>query len=150
MIRGTTATFKFKLPHKLEHIAQARVVFWQEGYKGTLSNPLPIVKVYYESDFKDVNSDELVVILTSADTKAFTDTLKARVQMKAINHGYYDESGNWIVGGSFGSQPELFTVYPMDEGIMDGDVDENIPTSNEGYVILDGGGIISNLGAGEG
>lgn len=142
MIRGTTAVFKFTLPHELQHIAEAKVVFWQEGYKGTLTNPLPIKKEYKNSkDFVGVTSKDLVVVLYGSETKAFTDKLKARVQLKAVSEEYTDENGQIIKSTSLGTVPQLFTVYPMDDNIIDGTIDENTQTQG-GYVILDGGNIV--------
>lgn len=142
MIRGTTAVFKFTLPHELQHIAEAKVVFWQEGYKGTLANKLPIVKKYTNTtDFVGITSKDLVVVLNGAETKAFTDKLKARVQLKAVSDEYVDERGQVITSTSLGTIPQLFTVYPMDDSIIDGAIDENTQTQG-GYVILDGGNII--------
>lgn len=134
MVRGTTAAFKFNLPYELQYIAEARVVFWQEGYKGTLSNSLPIRKTYPgDSGFKvDPTSKELVVVLTEADTRAFTDKLKARVQMKAV-YVLPDETK-----GTFASRPQLFTVYPIDDEIMDGVIGEDTTVAQGGYIILDG------------
>lgn len=137
MIRGTTASFKFKLPYELQYISWANVVFWQDGYKGTLGNSLPIKKEFINAkDFKDITSKELVVTLSGADTKAFTDKLKGRVQMKGLSLEHI-ENGQIIPPASFGSIPELFTVYPMDDSIMDGDIPEDTPVEN-GYIILDG------------
>ena len=142
MIRGTTAVFKFTLPHELQHIAEAKVVFKQEGYKGTLANPLPIVKNYTnKKDFVGITSKDLIVVLNGAETKAFTDKLKARVQLKAVSEEYTDENGQTIKRTSLGTIPQLFTVYPMDDNIIDGTVDENVQTQG-GYVVLDGGNII--------
>ena len=142
MIRGTTAVFKFTLPHELQHIAEAKVVFWQEGYKGTLTNPLPIVKEYTNTkDLVGITSKDLVVVLNGAETKAFTDKLKARVQLKAVSEEYVDEHGQVITRTSLGTIPQLFTVYPMDDSIIDGAIDENTQTQG-GYVVLDGGNIV--------
>lgn len=134
MVRGTTAAFKFNLPYELQYIAEARVVFWQEGYKGTLSNRLPIVKNYpADSGFRaNPTSKELVVVLTEADTRAFTDKLKARVQMKAV-YAVSDQER-----GTFASRPQSFTVYPIDDEIMDGAIGEDTTVTQEGYIILDG------------
>lgn len=136
MVRGTTAVFKFKLPHQLKHVTLADVVFWQEGYSGEIGNPLPIKMSYVNSDFTEPDSYELVVVLTGSKTKAFTDKLKARVQMKASIEEYDGKAASTI-----GSQPQLFTVYPMDDDIMDGTYEEDMPKSNQGYVILDGDSI---------
>ena len=143
MIRGTTAAFKFKLPHQLQHIIEARVVFWQEGYGGTLGSSLPIVKRYtYENDFVGNTSNELLVVLTGSETRAFSDKLKARVQMKALSEEYENEDGQIVKSTSLGTRPQLFTVYPMDDGIIDGPIDENTQTT-DGYIILSGGNIVA-------
>lgn len=142
MIRGTTAVFKFTLPHKLKHITEAKVVFWQEGYAGTMGSSLPIVKGFTSQDFVDNESKDLLVVLTGTETRAFTDKLKARVQMKALSMEYTDENGRLIKGTSLGTRPQLFTVYPMDGEIIDGAIDENTQT-NDGYIILSGGNIIA-------
>ena len=147
MIRGTTAVFKFTLPHELRYITEARVVFWQEGYVGTVGSSLPITKIYTaENDFVGNTSKDLFVVLTGAETKAFTDKLKARVQMKAFTSEYKlnegQENEQTIAATTLGTRPQLFTVYPMDNNIMDGIDTENINTSN-GYIILNGGNIIA-------
>lgn len=140
MIRGTTASFKFKLPCKLKDVLEARVVFWQDGYSGTLGNKLPKTQKYYNSDFTDPESSELIAILTETDTRAFTDKLKARVQMKAV-YQHTDDNGQVTIS-TFGSYPQLFTVYPMDDEIMDGVHGEETVSTNNGYVILSGGDIV--------
>ena len=138
MIRGTTATFKFKLPCKLGDVLQARAVFWQDGYEGIPGNKLPITKDYIS--FTNPESTELVVVLTSEDTKAFTDKLKARVQMRAV-YQHIDNDGKSTMS-TFGSHPQLFTVYPMDEEVMDGMYNEETLDTKSGYIILSGGSII--------
>lgn len=141
MIRGIAAAFKFTLPHELRHIADAKVVFWQDGYNGTATNPLPIVKQYTNANFVGVTSKDLIVVLSASETKAFTDKLKARVQMRAFSEQYEDANGQIIQQSYLGTVPQLFTVYPMNDGFVDGAVDENTPTQGE-YVILDGGDIV--------
>ena len=137
MIRGTTASFKFKLPYELQYVSWVNVVFWQDGYEGTLGNSLRINKEFTnEQHFKNMTSKELVVTLSGADTKAFTDKLKARVQMKGLSLEH-EENGQIIPSTSFGSRTELFTVYPMDDSIMDGSMPEDATVEN-GYIILDG------------
>lgn len=142
MIRGTTATFKFKMPHKLKYISSARVTFWQDGYYGAPGSSLPINKYYPKDIPADPESTELIVVLQGSETKAFTDKLKARVQMKAANGEYIDENGNTITKSTFGSHVELFTVYPMDDSIMDWVGDEETSLANGEYIILSGGNII--------
>ena len=129
MIRGTTATFKFKLPYELQDISWVNVVFWQDGYTGTLGSSSPIKKEFTnEKDFQDITSKELVVTLSGADTRAFTDKLRGKVQLKGFSAKH---------SVSFGSKPQTFTVYPMDDKIMDGYIPEDATTEN-GYIILDG------------
>lgn len=136
MIRGTTATFKFDLPHKLKYIREAKVVFWQDNYTGNPSGSLPLRK-----DYEPANTiaegdpvgekKELVVVLTSAETMLFTDQLKLRVQMRAINNPYDNFEPT-----AFGSHTELFTVYPLMNEIADG-FPEDLPVT-DGYITLDG------------
>jgi hypothetical protein len=151
MIRGTTATFKFKMPHQLQYIDQASVTFWQDGYYGIPGSELPKSINYtpratcetLPEDDPYRTSTDLIVILGGSQTKAFTDKLKARVQMKASNVEYTDENGIKVAASTFGSRPELFTVYPMDNGIIDGIYGEDMPEASNGYVILSGGNIVT-------
>ena len=158
MIRGTTATFKFKMPHQLQYIDQVKVTFWQNGHYGIAGSELPKSKIYTpkttceslpENDPYHTSTD-LIVVLSGSETKAFTDKLKARVQIKASNIAYTNENGVTIAASTFGSRPQLFTVYPMEDGIIDGVYDEDMPTENNGYIILSGGNIVSVTEDGEG
>ena len=154
MIRGTTATFKFKLPHELQYVTQAQVVFWQEGYAGTTFNELPKTKWFYPAselseDSPERTSKELIVVLTATQTRAFTDKLKGRVQMNGINSAYVDDDGNMVQPGTFGSFEQLFTVYPMNDGIVDDEFDDDEIVDNDGYIILNGGKIKPTAKAGD-
>lgn len=136
MIRGTTATFKFNLPHKLKYIREANVVFWQDNYTGNPSGSLPLYKHYEPANTitegdPSGEKNELIVVLTSAETVLFTDKLKLRVQIKAINNAYDN-----VEPTAFGSFEQLFTVYPL-MGEIAGGFPEDLPVNDE-YIILSG------------
>ena len=124
MIRGTTAQFKFKLPYPKEELLWATIKFWQPNN----SNPyLPITKKLEHCDSSD-DGNELYVSLTSDETIRFSEKCKARVQMRA-QHG--------PSGTVFGNHPQLITVYPMNDEILE--EDPTMPAVNkEGWIILDG------------
>lgn len=143
MIRGTTASFKFELPHKLKYIRSAKVAFWQEGYEGVPSASSPLIIPYKPIPIGDPMGEkkELIVVLTPDQTMQFTDKAKLRVQMRAINDAYDD-----VKPASFGSRTELFNVYPIIGGINDDMFPEDLPTSG-GYIILSGD-VVNTDGAG--
>ena len=127
MIRGTTAQFKFKLPYTKEELAWATIKFWQPGNSGTTEAPLPITKRLDHCEPSD-DLQELCVSLTAEETSRFSDKYKAKVQLRAQ---HLDN------GTVFGSRPQLITVYPMLDAIIE--EDPTMPGANdEGFVILDG------------
>lgn len=124
MIRGTTASFKFKLPCNCSDIFFAEITFWQPGNEGTPEQPLPIIKTY--------NScipigNELSVKLCQTETLRFSEERKAYVQLRASTKD----------GIVFGSKPTPITVYPVSQNtIIPG---EDWPAPNDdGVVIFDG------------
>lgn len=138
MIRGTTAGFTFTLPYSLNKLSSATVTFWQEGYKGTEEYPLPIIKSFKDfSEFDD--SKQLTVTLTAADTKRFTDKLKARVQLVARTREVVDDQDNVIEPSvRFASRISLITVHPMKDDIIEDNPEDIVPSDQDGYIILDG------------
>lgn len=133
MIRGTTASFRFKLPYKKSDLKWATIKFWQEGNYGTLTAPLPITKTL-EDCLLPADSKEMCVSLTVDETLRFSDKLKLHVQLGAR---LIDEAG----GGVFASHEKLFTVHPIRNGIITDDPTEDAPIE-DGLTILDGGHII--------
>ena len=132
MIRGTTAQFKFKLPYIKAELAWATIKFWQTGNSGTMQAPLPITKKLSHCDSPD-DSKELYVSLTAEETSRFSDKTKAKVQLRA----QHSESGT-----IFGTRPQLITVYPMLDEILN--EDPTMPSENEeGWIVLDGETIIT-------
>jgi hypothetical protein len=129
MIRGTTAQFKFKLPYAKAELLWATIKFWQSGNP----NPfLPITKKLEHCDAPD-DSTDLYVSLTADETKRFSEKYKAKVQLRA----QHTESGT-----IFGNRPQLITVYPMNDEILD--EDPTMPAENEeGWIILDGDTIVT-------
>jgi hypothetical protein len=129
MIRGTNAQFKFKLPYTKDELSWATIKFWQPGNDTPF---LPITKKLEHCDAPD-DSTELCVSLTSEETTRFSEKYKARVQLRAQHAAS---------GTIFGCRPELISVYPMHDGI----IEENpeLPAENEeGWVILDGKTVIT-------
>ena len=132
MIRGTTAQFKFKLPYAKDELSWATIKFWQPNNPNAL---LPITRTLEHCQTTD-NSKELCVSLTAEETSRFVDKYKAKLQLRAqhLNSGTV-----------FGIKPQLFTVYPMSDDILE----ENplLPDETpEGIVILDGDSIVSDEG----
>lgn len=125
MIRGTTAQFKFKLPYPKEELLWATIKFWQQD------NPNPFLPITKKLEHCDApaNSKELYVSLTSDETFRFSEKRKAKVQIRA-QHG--------PSGTIFGNHPQLITVYPMNDHILD-EEDPIMPENNkDGWIILDG------------
>ena len=125
MIRGTTAQFKFKLPYSRTEIQMATIRFWQSNN----TNNLPIVKTLDSERLDDCfiseDSKELCVSLTAEETSRFSDKYKAKVQLRAQN----------VDGTIFGSRPQVVTVYPMPDDI----IDPTLPPANEeGWIVFDG------------
>lgn len=124
MIRGTTAQFKFKLPYPKAELDWMTIKFWQQE---NMSPYLPITKKLEHCDSPE-GSTELYVSLTAAETMRFSEDRKAKVQIR----GQHAQSGT-----IFGSRPQLITVYPMNDEILE--EDPMLPAVNEdGWIILDG------------
>lgn len=126
MIRGTTAQFKFKLPHTKSEIQSATIRFWQSN------NPnkyLPIIKTLDSEKLNDCfisdDSKELCISLTSEETARFSDKYKAKTQLRGV----------LVDGGTFGSRPQIITVYPMPDDIINPTMP---PVDDEGWIVLDG------------
>lgn len=127
MIRGTTDTFKFKLPCDCSEIKSVKIVFWQDGNMGpSADRPLPIVKTMKDC-LIDNDSHEMTVVLSQEETLRFSDRRKGKVQFRSYSDG----------GSCIASKQEIFTVYPMQGDDVLGDV--VIPTpNNKDIIILDG------------
>lgn len=124
MVRGTTAQFKFKLPYTKEELAWATIKFWQPN------NTHPYLPITKKLDHCETSDDptELCVSLIPDETMRFSEKYKAKVQLRA----YHTPSGT-----IFGSHIELFTVYPVNDDIVEDD--PMLPAENEeGWIILDG------------
>lgn len=135
MIRGTTAQFKFKLPCTKGELLWATIKFWQRGNTGTVQAPLPITKKLIHCDAPD-GSTELYVSLTAEETARFSDKYKAYVQFRAQNA---------TNGTVFGTKPQLVTVYPMLDEILD--EDPMLPDANDdGWIVLDGKSVTTEDG----
>lgn len=140
MIRGTNAQFKFKIPYPKDELVWATIKFWQPNNPNSL---LPITRRLSDCSQTD-NPNELCVSLIAEETARFSDKYKARVQIRAQH----------IKSGTvFGSRPELFTVYPMQDYILDDDA--TMPSINDdGWVILNGNEVANddsdNLHVGDG
>ena len=142
MVRGTTASFKFDLPYTIGEIGVITVKFWQNGYKGTLSHPLPIIKPI-RTFVEPLDSKQIIITLTPSETAGFTDKLKGIVQLIGETRAIIDEvTGKTIPGQRFASRQELFTVYPLDGDIVDQYPEDNAPVDENGWTILDGGEIV--------
>lgn len=130
MIRGTTAQFKFKLPYTKAELLWVTIKFWQAGNP---SSNLPITKKLVHCDALD-DSTELSVSLTADETMRFSEKYKAKVQLRA----QHTESGT-----VFGTRPQLITVYPMHDDILE--EDSMMPAQNdEGWIVLDGESILNS------
>ena len=127
MIRGTTAKFTYKLPCLKEELAWATIKFWQDG------NPNELLPIFKNLSHCDAPADSAMVCvsLTAEETLRFSEQYKAKTQIRAER----------IKDGTvFGCKPQIITVYPMDDDIVDSD--PTLPAENEeGVVILDGGSI---------
>lgn len=127
MIRGTTVHFKFKLPYAVSECSSIRIEFWQPNNRHTL---LPILKTQNDCGVLE-DPMELCVSLTPEETMRFSDKYKAKVQIRGT-----------VNGTTFGSHPQLITVYPMHDDIIDSD--KPMPEVNSaGIVIFDGREIIN-------
>lgn len=124
MVRGTTAQFKFKLPFPVNELTWATIKFWQPNNPSSF---LPITKRLSNCESTD-NPNELCVSLLESETMLFSDKYKGKMQLRAR----HENSAT-----TFGSRPQLFTVYPMNDDILEEDPMLPAP-NNEGWVILDG------------
>lgn len=133
MIRGTTASYKFRLPYNFTDLSVAKIIFWQNNYYGlSATRPLPIKKVLSQCSSTN-EPNELLVTLTKEETLRFTDARKAYVQLQAKTTG----------GLSFASRQIMITVYPVrDDSIWDDDIlPTPLPDEND-IIYLDGSSII--------
>ena len=133
MVRGATAQFTFELPKELEidDISYIEIAAWQKGYKGTQTGPLPIIRRYTNSNWSSsIIADEhtLVVKFTSSDTSRFTDKLKGYIQCKVVVTG----------DAVYPTYEQRFTVYPMYDDLIGGDIDVDNNVNDDGWIILDG------------
>ena len=128
MIRGTTAQFKFKLPYLKDELAWATIKFWQPYNPSKL---LPITRKLEHCVALD-NLNELCVSLTAEETARFLDKYKAKVQLRAQHASS---------GAVFGCKPIIFTVYPMEDKIIEEDP-LFPPEDEDGIIILDGDDIV--------
>lgn len=129
MIRGTTAQFKFQLPYSVSECPSIDVYFWQPNNPNTL---LPIKKTKADRVLS-MDALEFIIQLTAEETKRFVDRYKAKMQLRAQH----------ISGTSFGTKPQLITVYPMpDDLIIDDESTPIIPPATDEFIIIDGGSII--------
>lgn len=113
------------MPYPKEELAWATIKFWQEGNQSLY---LPITKKLEHCDAPE-GSTELCVSLTADETKRFSEKYKGKVQIRAQHSAD---------GTIFGNRPTLFTVYPMNDGILD--EDPTMPAENaDSWVIFDGG-----------
>ena len=128
MIRGTTARFVFKLPCTKGELVQATIKFSQENNP---SRYLPITRRLSECGGQN-DENILQVSLRPDETALFSEKYKGKIQLRATR----------IDGTVFGSRPQLFTVYPMNDDIIEEipPVVPDIPEENEdGWIIFDGG-----------
>lgn len=132
MIRGTNAQFKFRLPYEVSELQSVKITFWQNGNDGPDSTrPLPIIKILEQCSQSDV-PNELCVTLNQEETLRFVDEHKGYVQLRGIT----------IDGIPFATREKMFTVYPVYDDSVIGDV--VIPTPEyDGLIILDGQSIVS-------
>lgn len=131
MIRGTTAQFKFKMPYPKDELLWIRLKFWQPNNPSSL---LPITKVRNttEDDFGTTDDPkELIVSLTAEETSRFLDKYKAKMQLRAEHS----------TGTVFGTKPQLVTVYPMLDNLIEEDP-TILPADENGFIIIDGGAIV--------
>jgi hypothetical protein len=130
MIRGTTTTYKFKLPYPKDEFTWITIKFWQDNNPSEL---LPITKTKEHCGSLD-NPKEICVSLTAEETARFTDKYKAKLQMRALHT---------VSGVVYGNRAKLITVHPMSDDI----INENpiLPSeSKEGLIVLDGQDLFPN------
>lgn len=125
MIRGTTARFTFKLPCAKGELLQATIKVTQANNP---SRYLPITRQLSECGGHN-DENILRVSLRPDETALFSEKYKATIQLRATR----------IDGTVFGSRPQLITVYPMNDDIIE-DIPPVLPEVNEdGWIIFDGG-----------
>ena len=122
MIRGTTAQFKFEIPYAKSELYWATMSFWQPGN----NNLSTIIKNLSHCEGSD-DSHELYVSLTVPETLQFSEKYKGKVQFRA----------QCIDGTVFGSRPKLFTVYPMQDEVVE--EYPELPAVQNHWVVFDGG-----------
>lgn len=125
MIRGTTAQFRFNIPYTFDELGWVNITFWQPGNNGTIEHPLPIIKTQDQCNAPN-SPNEVCVTLNSEETARFSDKQKAYVQLRAQADG-----------NIFASKQEQITVYPINDELLEGDLDLPAP-SEDGWIILDG------------
>ena len=129
MIRGTTDLLKFKLPYTKNDLEWITI---QVSQPGNPSRLLPVTKTKTQCSCEDGSTD-LYVSLTAEETARFSDKYKAQVTFRA-KHA--------TNGKIFGKPPQLITVYPMSDDILE--VNPLMPDANEsGWIILDGETILT-------
>lgn len=138
MIRGTTAPFRFEVPYPKDQIDKVIVKAWQDGNVGTPTARLPIYKNF--SSQSDTNTCELVaetdnltmvcVVLTASESMRFSDKKRAQIQLSAQLTNL----------DKFASHVHEFKVYPLPDDLIIDDP-EDLPTTEDGWSILDGGQI---------
>ena len=142
MVRGTTASFQFKLPYNKYDVTKAEVVFWQQNNTGLNEDyTLPLRKKYAQQLSGDgavitggawrwADDYTLEVKLWQQETLTFTDKYKAKVQLRAEANG-----------SIFASTQETITVYPIYGDYPMGDDIIPVPDT-DGWTILDGESIL--------
>jgi hypothetical protein len=109
-----------KLPYPISELGWVTMTLWQPN------NPNePITKTLDDCDSPD-DSKEFCVDLTAEETARFSEKYKAKVQLR----GQHTESGK-----VFGSLPQLITVYPMLEDIID---EDPLPEGFDEVTVFDG------------
>ena len=134
MIRGTSTTFKIKLPVAINDCTWIRIKFWQPN------NPSELLPITRTKDHCSTTDDptELLVSLTAEETARFSDKYKGKMQYRALHEGS---------STVFGNLPWLFTVYPMRDDIIE--EDPILPPVNEENLLIFDGGIIGPLTDGD-
>jgi hypothetical protein len=117
------------MPYNFDELILAEVRFWQDGNKGTVERPLPIVKSLNQCECGK-HPRQLFTFLTEEETLRFSNTKKAWVQMRATPRD----------GNTFGCLETPIPVYPYNGDEPLGDVVFPTPDEND-VVFLDGGRI---------
>lgn len=131
MIRGTTAKFKFKLPHPIDEFMWIAIKFWQPHNQ---IRTLPIIKTKANCVRVD-DTNDVLVSLTSEETSRFSDRFKAKYQLRALHAS---------TGSVIGTDEQFVTVYPMPDDIITHD--PALPVANsDGFIVVDGG-LVDDVG----